>query len=689
MAAWNPSPPKQREDTTNETEYLNCGICEEPYDEDNHQAKFLTCYHTFCSHCLTELTKKQDNPGAITCPNCRHSTQLPSAWVAGLQRNFYIDNMKGITKKIEPQMEDNCHKHRKQPRFFFCDTCKMAICRDCTVLDHSITAGHVIFDVADAEVSHRQALTQQMNEMRISLAQIQGDIEKLNHEMALLIKTKKTTTEDIEKFIQNIYKKVEKRKQQLTEMNEQTFCDAQNFLLSIQTPLQETIDMVNKKLDQCECIVKNGSLNEVISINHKLKSTARKMQSGFAEFNFGKTCMSLNPNTGIEDFENIMCHLAKIDFKGFLPTQFEFKCTEAKAGQKAEMQVKLSSNQGEPVPCPFKEFTVEITDPEGTKLPSDQNTNGCVYTVTFTPQMSGLHKVSGIFLGKQLTNEQTQILVSSNNPVLKFGKEGNGKGALSSPWSIAIDNDNHLYVTDVGNRLIQKFTADGTFLSQFSTAVHHKDYVTVDMALDLNRGLLFCMEISDENHTLVKGENILVFNLEGEIQHTYTPGNIKNAYFIAMDMQGDFILSDRGKDCLSKVDREGNFLGHIADLKAPTFIAITDDDNIIVPDRDTDTIYIFNSNGTVKLQFGSSGSKKGQFKKPWGVAIDGEYILVGEGENNRVQIFKYDGTFVSMIESKEDPLSEPRGLAVTTDGHVYVADRNNRCVKKFKYKNMP
>ena len=306
--------------------------------------------------------------------------------------------------------------------------------------------------------------------------------------------------------------------------------------------------------------------------------------------------------------------------------------------------------------------------------------------------MSGVHKVSGMFLGKNLTNDQNQMSVSSNNPVLKFGKMGNGNGTFNSPWGIAIDNEHCIYVAEFGtngNRLIQKFNADGKFLSQFNVDVHNKDNTTVDMALNLNTGLLYCMEISIENNNLVHGNNVVVFNLKGELQNTYTPGNISNALFITINKQGDLIISDVGKKCLSKVSREGNFLCHMGNLKCPGFIAITDDDNVIVPDSNSDCVYIFNPDGTVKHKFGCSGSGKGQLKKPWGVAIDGEYILVSEAGNNRVQIFKYDGTFVSMVESKGDPLSEPRGLAVTKDGHVYVVDRDNHCVKKYKYRNKP
>ena len=72
---------------------------------------------------------------------------------------------------------------------------------------------------------------------------------------------------------------------------------------------------------------------------------------------------------------------------------------------------------------------------------------------------------------------------------------------------------------------------------------------------------------------------------------------------------------------------------------------------------------------------------------PCGVATDGEYILVGDRGNNRIQVFYINGSFVDMIESTDDPLWWPHGLAVN-NGHVYVADANHHCIKMYKYRDM-
>ena len=49
------------------------------------------------------------------------------------------------------------------------------------------------------------------------------------------------------------------------------------------------------------------------------------------------------------------------------------------------------------------------------------------------------------------------------------------------------------------------------------------------------------------------------------------------------------------------------------------------------------------------------------------------------------QVFDSTGSFLSYINTSADPLYGPQGLALTSDGHVAVADSGNHCFKVYRY----
>lgn len=49
------------------------------------------------------------------------------------------------------------------------------------------------------------------------------------------------------------------------------------------------------------------------------------------------------------------------------------------------------------------------------------------------------------------------------------------------------------------------------------------------------------------------------------------------------------------------------------------------------------------------------------------------------------QVFDSAGSFLSYINTAADPLYGPQGLALTSDGHVVVADSGNHCFKAYRY----
>ena len=392
--------------------------------------------------------------------------------------------------------------------------------------------------------------------------------------------------------------------------------------------------------------------------------------------------------TDTTSFNKTLCECGKQYFKSFLPTNIVLQHTEITAGFQSVITLKLYNDEDYTVAASACFLSVKITDPWDNILPVTLNTTHPECTVVFTPRRSGLHEIAVMYLGQKLKSKITHLCVRSNDPVLKVGCQGDGNGTFNSPRDIAIDSNGYMYVADTGNGLIQKFSADGQFMKQFRVNSDKEDCTAFSIALDLNKGLIICTEVLIKDNAAVSGGTVLLFNLQGELQKTSTLSGMSCLLDIATTSLGNLLMTDTEQDCIVKADREGNFLCRLADSSRPGDVCVNEDDTIILPDTRKNCISILNPDGTVRRQFGSFGRRDGELACPYGVVTDGKYILVAEGGNDRVQVFEYDGAPVCVIESNGDPLRSPRGLAVTGDGHVYVADRDNHCIKKYRYRDM-
>jgi hypothetical protein len=86
-------------------------------------------------------------------------------------------------------------------------------------------------------------------------------------------------------------------------------------------------------------------------------------------------------------------------------------------------------------------------------------------------------------------------------------------------------------------------------------------------------------------------------------------------------------------------------------------------------------------------KWGTLGSGDGQFWFPRGVAVasDGS-VYVADKDNYRIQKFTSEGVFVSKWGARgsgDGQFSFPRGVAAASDGSVYVADTVNHRIQKF------
>ena len=267
-------------------EMLICAICTEPYDDNQHKAKFLACYHTFCSHCLNQLHEKkgQTNTGSIQCPNCNQLAVVPENGIDGLQTNFYIESMKDISDKYQELNEskpdgsaDGCPEHGNQPMFFFCETCSTAICRDCTVLDHQKAEGDVIIGIKQAADTHYTSLEDHLSRSRATQAEIQSAIQEIESDIQTIKGDKDLVTKHFAAFIQYCLNQLQQCQQEATVVISLQHDLQHEKLMGKKRQLQQAEWLLKKHISQSEQITKADDINHIISLKGKLGKAIKSL----------------------------------------------------------------------------------------------------------------------------------------------------------------------------------------------------------------------------------------------------------------------------------------------------------------------------------------------------------------------------------------------------------------------------
>ena len=134
------------------SEGLGCAVCQEDYNDSDRAPRNLSCGHSSCSHCLTNMSVR----GSVSCPVCRAVTQLPSGGVQALTKNFQLMYMLTKSQQLAASLKrprDDagaalrpskraaaapgppaaciCSAHAHKAVDVLCHTCHRAVCLLC------------------------------------------------------------------------------------------------------------------------------------------------------------------------------------------------------------------------------------------------------------------------------------------------------------------------------------------------------------------------------------------------------------------------------------------------------------------------------------------------------------------------------------------------------------------------------
>ena len=266
--------------------------------------------------------------------------------------------------------------------------------------------------------------------------------------------------------------------------------------------------------------------------------------------------------------------------------------------------------------------------------------------------------------------------------VSKWGTQGSGPGQFNQPRSVATDAAGNVYVADLQNSRIQKFTADGTFLTQWrGFAAASPAGVAVDGA-----GNVYAADRN--NHRIMK------FTSDGALLQTFgsfgtQPGQLNAPEGVAVDSAGNIYVAEYSSNRVQKFDPNGGSImifgsRGTADgqFELPTDVAVDSLGNIYVADDANNRVQRFDPSGAFSTKWGSNGTADGQFLGARGVAIGGSGgVYVADFTNRRIQKFTVDGSFLGKF-GDITLFNRPADVAERS-GNLYVADFGGHSISRF------
>ena len=212
---------------------------------------------------------------------------------------------------------------------------------------------------------------------------------------------------------------------------------------------------------------------------------------------------------------------------------------------------------------------------------------------------------------ERLDAVRVTICSADEDYIAQFGSGGNNDGQFMWPSSIAIDQDDNVYLADEWLNRISIFNDDGEFLGKWGT------------------------EGSED-------------------------GQLRRPSGLAFDRDDNLLVVDGSNNRIQKFTREGRFLAKWGSagkgdgqFNLPWGIGTDPGGDVYVADWRNDRIQKFSRDGTFLMKFGSSGKEDGQFSRPTDVAVDQDGdIYVADCGNDRVQMFDANGSHIATLHGE-------------------------------------
>lgn len=164
-----------------------------------------------------------------------------------------------------------CLRHKQELLKYFCRTCMVLVCKECTITDHPGPL-HDCAHISEVGSQQLEAMARVVQECRAKAADVRAAVKAADHGAARLQVQYHKAQNEINDTFQFYRSMLEERKQELLKELESVFSTKQ---ISLGVLTQKANEMADKMLQTCECVerlTKYTTVTEVLMVKKLLDS---------------------------------------------------------------------------------------------------------------------------------------------------------------------------------------------------------------------------------------------------------------------------------------------------------------------------------------------------------------------------------------------------------------------------------
>ena len=602
-------------------EQLSCSICLLTYTDP----KQLQCHHVFCQQCLVPMVVK-DGQGrhSASCPNCREVTPIPEAGVAGLQSAFHVTPLLEIQESFK-KLKNPASTPEGAAGGAATGMSSNSELHYCLV--HSRRVLELYCETCE-ELVCVQCIMKDGKHRYHDHAVVEDAFKNHKSEVLSAIKPLEDQVADIQKALAQLDRCGDDiSDQQIT---------AEDKIHLIFQKLQEILDVRKTELVQKLNQVTEGKMKNLAAQRDQLETILAQRNSClyFLEQNLttGNKMHLLKANATMKKIREL------VPFKLHLWTP----------GVRADTRVVFTPPLRTACQNYAKIMTTDSPDPGDELKVAELKVAEVKEKPSFHFANLGtlMHTIPGLMGPRGIAiNQSGEVVVTEGRArrVSVFTPGGVklrsfGEGQLMDPGGVTVDGEDNVAVVDMGRRCILKFNKEGQFVS----LVGGEERASVqlisptDIAFSTEKNCFYIVDTDTKRmHALNSDLTVISVGVAFEQFSDKVWGVACN--------KGDVYVADAGRRRV-----------HILGRRSQMF-----------------------------------GRRHQSLVSPMGVCVDGaDRIYVSERCSgfDRVSVFTGVGQFLKSFEWAQAPEAAtlpPSGLAVDSNGVVYVCDQANNCIRVY------